>query len=147
MNNEPAYKYSIFNIADKGFDRSEFMIKKLDNFVLYLETEDHQKYELLKSKRLPMQTSRWMSSTSSASADSSTPKRSIMSTSSKMDAPLMMQKFKSSFPVWSGMRSCGAIRVSSYTASYEWRGCAALSTTSARASDPDHQRILRAKNN
>jgi hypothetical protein len=49
MNNEPAYKYSIFNIADKGFDRSEFMIKKLDSFVLYLETDDHQKYELLKS--------------------------------------------------------------------------------------------------
>jgi hypothetical protein len=36
MNNEPAYKYSIFNIADKGFEKNEFMIKKLDNFVLYL---------------------------------------------------------------------------------------------------------------
>jgi hypothetical protein len=38
MNNEPAYKYSIFNIADKGFDKNEFIIKKLDNMVLYLET-------------------------------------------------------------------------------------------------------------
>lgn len=26
------------------------MIKKLDHFVLYLETESHEKYELLKSK-------------------------------------------------------------------------------------------------
>ena len=38
MNNEPAYKYSIFNIADKGFDKNEFIIKKLDHMVLYLET-------------------------------------------------------------------------------------------------------------
>lgn len=38
MNNEPAYKYSIFNIADKGFDKNEFVIKKLDSNVLYLET-------------------------------------------------------------------------------------------------------------
>ena len=38
MNNEPAYKYSIFNIADKGFDKGEFIIKKLDHMVLYLET-------------------------------------------------------------------------------------------------------------
>lgn len=38
MNNEPAYKYSIFNIADKGFDKNEYMIKKLDNCVLYIET-------------------------------------------------------------------------------------------------------------
>jgi hypothetical protein len=48
MNNEPAYKYSIFNIADKGFEKNEFITKKLDNFVLYLETDTHQKYELLK---------------------------------------------------------------------------------------------------
>lgn len=39
MNNEPAYKYSIFNIADKGFEKNEFMIKKLENYVLYLETD------------------------------------------------------------------------------------------------------------
>lgn len=51
MNNEPAYKYSIFNIADKGFEKNEFMIKKLDNYVLYLETEDELKYELVKSKQ------------------------------------------------------------------------------------------------
>jgi hypothetical protein len=51
MNNEPAYKYSIFNIADKGFEKNEFMIKKLDNYVLYLETEDEHKYELVKSKQ------------------------------------------------------------------------------------------------
>ncbi len=44
MNNEPAYKYSIFNIADKGFEKNEFLVKKLDNFVLYLETEDQEKY-------------------------------------------------------------------------------------------------------
>ena len=49
MNNEPAYKYSIFNIADKGFDKGEFIIKKLDNMVLYLETEHGEKYELSKS--------------------------------------------------------------------------------------------------
>lgn len=49
MNNEPAYKYSIFNIADKGFEKNEFMIKKLDNYVLYLETDKQEKYELLKS--------------------------------------------------------------------------------------------------
>jgi hypothetical protein len=49
MNNEPAYKYSIFNIADKGFEKSDFMIKKLDHYVLYLETENLEKYELLKS--------------------------------------------------------------------------------------------------
>lgn len=48
-NNEPAYKYSIFNIADKGYEKGEFMIKKLDSFVLYLETENGDKYELLKS--------------------------------------------------------------------------------------------------
>ncbi len=51
MNNEPAYKYSIFNIADKGFEKNEFMIKKLDNFVLYLETDAQEKYELLKSNK------------------------------------------------------------------------------------------------
>lgn len=44
MNNQPAYKYSIFNIADKGFEKNEFMIKKLDNFVLYLQTENQQKF-------------------------------------------------------------------------------------------------------
>ena len=48
MNNEPAYKYSIFNIADKGFDKNELVIKKLDHFALYLETDD-AKYELLKT--------------------------------------------------------------------------------------------------
>lgn len=40
MNNEPAYKYSIFNIADKGFEKNQFIIKKLDTMVLYLETEN-----------------------------------------------------------------------------------------------------------
>ena len=30
------------------------MIKKLDNFVLYLETENQEKYELLKSKTIVM---------------------------------------------------------------------------------------------
>lgn len=49
MNNEPAYKYSISNIADKGLEKNEFIIKKLDNFVLYLETDVQEKYELLKS--------------------------------------------------------------------------------------------------
>lgn len=48
MNEEPAHKYTIFNIADKGYDKSEFMIKKLDNFVLYLETSKGEKYELNK---------------------------------------------------------------------------------------------------
>ena len=38
INNEFAYKYCIFNIADKGYDKKEFMIKKLDSYVLYLET-------------------------------------------------------------------------------------------------------------
>lgn len=38
MNNEPAFKYSIFNLADKGFDKNEFLIRKLDSYVLYLET-------------------------------------------------------------------------------------------------------------
>lgn len=37
MNNEPAYKYSLFNIADRGFERSEWVIKRLDSNVLYLE--------------------------------------------------------------------------------------------------------------
>lgn len=49
MNNEPAYKYSIFNIADKGFEKGEFMIKKLDHYVLYFETDQNMKYELVKS--------------------------------------------------------------------------------------------------
>lgn len=40
MNNEPAFKYTIFNIADKGFDKSEFLLRKLDNRVLYLETHE-----------------------------------------------------------------------------------------------------------
>jgi hypothetical protein len=35
MHNEPAYKYSIYNIADKGFDKSEFLIRKLDHKVIY----------------------------------------------------------------------------------------------------------------
>jgi hypothetical protein len=71
MNNEPAYKYSIFNIADKGFDKNEFMIKKLDDYVLYLETEEGQKYELLKSNTFPMQRLRWRYSTCSNSHESS----------------------------------------------------------------------------
>ena len=50
MNNEPAYKYSIFNIADKGFEKNDFMIKKLDHYVLYFETAQQEKYELVKSK-------------------------------------------------------------------------------------------------
>mgnify|MGYP000968943608 CR=1 FL=1 len=40
MNNEPAYKYSLFNIADRGFEKSEWVIKRLDACVLYLEGED-----------------------------------------------------------------------------------------------------------
>jgi len=35
------------------------MIKKLDSFVLYLETNSHHKYELLKSTLFSMQTSKW----------------------------------------------------------------------------------------
>lgn len=50
MNNEPAYKYSIFNIADKGFDKNELVIKKLDHHALYLETDD-AKYEVVKLVR------------------------------------------------------------------------------------------------
>ena len=41
MNNEPAFKYSVFNLADKGFDKNEFLIRKLDNYVLYLENENN----------------------------------------------------------------------------------------------------------
>lgn len=40
MNNEPAMKYSIFNIADKGFEKSEFLIRKLDTRVIYFETAE-----------------------------------------------------------------------------------------------------------
>lgn len=50
MNNEPAYKYSLFNIADRGFEKSEWVVKRLDTSVLYLEGED-TKYELLKRNR------------------------------------------------------------------------------------------------
>ncbi len=50
MHNEPAYKYSLFNLADKGFESGDFLVKKLDTVVLYLETTDQQKYELSKSK-------------------------------------------------------------------------------------------------
>ena len=66
MNNEPAYKYSIFNIADKGFEKNEFMIKKLDNFVLYLETSNQEKYELLKSTLFFSQKLIWKSLTCSS---------------------------------------------------------------------------------
>ena len=48
LNNEPAYKYSIFNLADKGYEKGEFLTKKLDNYVLYLETSLGEKYELFK---------------------------------------------------------------------------------------------------
>jgi len=48
MNNEPAYKYSILNLADKGLEKNEFIKRKLDNQVLYLETENNEKYELSK---------------------------------------------------------------------------------------------------
>lgn len=37
MNNEPAYKYSILNLADKGLEKNQFIRKKLDYQVLYLE--------------------------------------------------------------------------------------------------------------
>lgn len=36
LNSQPAHKYTIFNIADKGYDKDKFMIKKLDTYVLYL---------------------------------------------------------------------------------------------------------------
>jgi len=36
MNNEPAHKYSMINIADKGIDKSQYMISKMENYVLYL---------------------------------------------------------------------------------------------------------------
>ena len=49
MNNEPAYKYSLFNIADRGFEKSEWVIRRLEVSVLYLEGED-VKYELFKGK-------------------------------------------------------------------------------------------------
>ena len=52
MNNEPAYKYSLFNLADKGYDKGEFIFKKLESLVLYLETSLGEKYELYKSKYL-----------------------------------------------------------------------------------------------
>jgi hypothetical protein len=51
MNNEPAYKYSLFNIADRGFEKSEWVVKRLDSSVLYLEGDD-TKYELVKRNRL-----------------------------------------------------------------------------------------------
>jgi hypothetical protein len=38
MNNEPAYKYSILNLADKGYEKNEFIIRKLDYQVLYIES-------------------------------------------------------------------------------------------------------------
>ncbi len=50
MNDEPAFKYSIINIADKGFDENVFLSKKLDKFVLYLETKKREKYEINKCK-------------------------------------------------------------------------------------------------
>lgn len=119
------------------------MIKKLDSFVLYLETEDHQKYELLKSKSSPMQILKWMSSISSDLAGSNTPKKSTTNTSKSILVPLMMQKFKYSFPVLNGMRSFGVTRVSSYMESYEYRDYVASSTISAQASDPLGQLILK----
>lgn len=48
MNNQPAFKYSIYNIADKGFDKNEFLVKKLDSKVLYFETSAQEKYQLSK---------------------------------------------------------------------------------------------------
>jgi hypothetical protein len=45
-NNEPAYKYSLFNIADH-FQRQKQLAKRLDREVLYLEARDHF-YELAK---------------------------------------------------------------------------------------------------
>lgn len=41
MNNEPAYKYSILNLADKSLEKNEFIKRKLDSQVLYLEAENN----------------------------------------------------------------------------------------------------------
>ena len=49
MHNEPAYKYSLFNLADKGYEKGDFLIRKLDSTVIYLETLNKEKYELSKS--------------------------------------------------------------------------------------------------
>lgn len=37
-------------MADKGYEKNEFIAKKLDTHVLFLETSDMEKYELAKSK-------------------------------------------------------------------------------------------------
>lgn len=50
MNNEPAYKYSILNLADKGYEKNEFIKRKLDNQVLYIESENNEKYEICRGK-------------------------------------------------------------------------------------------------
>ena len=52
MNNEPAYKYSILNLADKGLQKNQFIKKKLDYQVLYLENDLNQKFELSKGNNI-----------------------------------------------------------------------------------------------